>query len=86
MQTKQKTYKHIENLVRELIAKIACCQPQQIAARHDLKRDLGLSSLDQLELLVEAERLFKVELSDQELATVRSVADLTQLFTKRLIA
>lgn len=86
MQKQKKAYKHIEEHVRELVAKVACCHPQQIAARHDLARDLGLSSLDQLELVVEAERIFKVELSDQELATVHSVADLTRLFTKRLMA
>jgi acyl carrier protein len=86
MQTQKKTNSPIERLVYELVAKIACCQPQQIAARHELTRDLGLSSLDRLELLVEAERLFEVELSDQELASVRSVADLTYVFTKRLKA
>lgn len=86
METPPPPNENIESTIRELVAKIACCHPKQISARHDLKRNLGFSSLDQMELMVAAEHLFDIELSDSELASVRSVADVIHLFTRRLTA
>lgn len=38
--------------------------------------ELGLDSLDIVEMLVEVERKFNIELTDQEYATVKNVEDI----------
>lgn len=45
----------------------------------DLRRDLGLSSLETVSLALELEERFAIEIGDEEFAAVRTVQDLVKL-------
>ena len=48
--------------------------------------DLGVSSLDRFELLMDLEDEFKIEMDETELVTVRTVGDLTAYIKTRMAA
>ena len=48
--------------------------------------DLGVSSLDRFELLMDLEDEFKIEMNETELVSVRTVGDLTAYIKARMAA
>lgn len=48
--------------------------------------DLGVSSLDRFELLMDLEDEFKIEMEETELVNVRTVGDLTAYIQARTVA
>mmetsp|Transcript_6765 Transcript_6765/g.9975 ORF Transcript_6765/g.9975 Transcript_6765/m.9975 type:complete len:92 (+) Transcript_6765:3067-3342(+) len=52
--------------------------------RNSRFEDLGLDSLDTIEVVVELEERFKIDLSDQEVLKVHSVMDAINTFQKHV--
>ena len=69
--------------VEKLLADLAGREPDGLQERMKLDEDLGLSSLERVELLVALENRFNVSLDDQQFAQAREVADLKQLVSEQ---
>jgi len=64
--------------VFDVIAKIAKKDKAQINVEHELAADLGIDSPRGLQLLMELEEKFKLEISDEDAARMTTVADIVK--------
>ncbi len=67
-----------ETTLRNTIAKFAFLDPKNIGVTSDFGDDLGLDSLDRLELLAEVEEQHGVLLPDDELTKIWNLGDLVK--------
>ncbi len=65
-----------ESMLRETVAEIMFLDPEEIGATDNFDDDLGLDSLDRLELLAEVEERHGVLLPDDELTKIWNLGDL----------
>ena len=72
----------ITTKVKEIIAKITGCSAESISDSATFVDDLGLDSLAILEIAVDVENAFKIRASDEELQTIRSIADSVALIQR----
>lgn len=72
----------ITTKIKEIIGKITGCSPENIPDSATFVDDLGLDSLAILEIAVDVENAFKIRASDEELQTIRSVADSVALIRR----
>ena len=56
----------------------------EISAQTDLREDLGLNSLDAVDLVLEIEDEFEIELPDDEIMSLATVADVIRAVTTRV--
>jgi long-chain acyl-CoA synthetase len=63
----------------ELVARVTGRAPQNLAPEADLENELGLSSLERVELLGALEDRYQVDLSEAKFATAATVGDLEKL-------
>ena len=61
-------------------------EPERLTPTTLLVDDLGVSSLDRFELLMDLEEEFKIEMDETDLVTVRTVGDLTAYIKARMAA
>lgn len=76
---KHDTLERIVNLVAVRLKQ----DPAQISANHEIANDLGADSIDTLELAMEMEEEFGIEISDEELAKVKTIQDALDLVMKK---
>ncbi len=62
--------------LRELLVDELGVEPELIQPESTLVEDLGMDSLDALEVAMALEEEFRIEVSDEEVATWETVADL----------
>ncbi len=62
--------------LQELAAEILGVEPQQVQMNVSFARDLAADSLDLVELIAAVEDTYDVELPEEELEKMRTVADL----------
>jgi len=74
----------IRNSVKQTIASVANLDPALIGDDASYKRDLSLDSLTILEIAVDAESRFGLEISEEELSCVQTVGDTVRLIQKHL--
>lgn len=55
--------------------------PGEVIQTADLVQDLGADSLDMVELLMEAEEEFDIEVNDEDAEKIKTVGDAIQYFT-----
>jgi len=67
-----------EASIRETVAQFIGRDLGQLSETADFSEDLGLDSLDRLELMAVVEKEFDVFLSDEELSSVSNLRDLIQ--------
>ena len=72
--------------VKQSISKVTAIRPESISDSASYVDDLGLDSLSILEIAVDVESRFKFQASDEELSSIRTVADTVELVRKRLCA
>ena len=72
---KERFYMHF-NEVRESIAKQLDIDPNTITMESKLIDDLKANSLDIVELIMDLEQEFNIEIPDEELPKVQTVADI----------
>ena len=61
--------------IRTIICKFADVAPEDITLETNIRRDLGLNSLELINLAVEIEEEFDVEIPDREAMDLETVAD-----------
>jgi acyl carrier protein len=71
-------------LVKNVLVDTLGVDPERIDPDADLEHDLGLDSLDRVDLLVSLETYTGSGLSDEELASVKTVRDAIALVEQRM--
>ncbi len=69
--------------LREIICEFVDMDPKDINPETNIRTDLGLNSLELVNLAVEIEEAFEVEIPDREamdLATVQDAMDITEKY------
>lgn len=61
--------------LREIICEFVDMEPDEITPETNIRRDLGLNSLELVNLAVEIEEEFDVEIPDREAMGLETVAD-----------
>ena len=72
----------IEKEVIEIIEEF-CCFRDEILLETELDYDLGLDSLDMVEITMELEERLDISLEDEEIANVKIVSDLIELIAAK---
>lgn len=62
-----------EDALRETIAQFMFCKPEEIGATDDFSEDLGLDSIDRLDLLTEVELRHSAKFSDSQISSVSNL-------------
>ena len=76
----------VEDRIKSILQHQYGIEKSAIEPHHKLLSDLGLDSLDQIELLIDIEDEFSIEISDesaQGLGTVQSVVDFVRAQIKK---
>ena len=72
----------------EKIIEILCAQlsldPDDITLEADVTGDFGADSLDIVQMAAEFERVFGLEISDEEIMSVKTVADILEYIESRV--
>jgi acyl carrier protein len=74
----------VANGLREIMAARLGLPPEQLVPEARLVEDLGLDSLDAVELAISVERKFDIEVPEEELTKLKTVADMVALVESRL--
>lgn len=72
-----------QDQVLEVVAKIARKEKAQIKLEHELAADLGIDSPRGLQLLMDLEEKFKLEITDEEAARMNTVGDIVKYVTSK---
>ena len=64
--------------VKNIIAEELGIEKDEIKMESDLSEDLGADSLDAIELIMEVETQFEVEIADSEATKLKLVSDIVQ--------
>jgi acyl carrier protein len=70
--------------LKEIMAARLGLPPEQLVPDAKLVDDLGLDSLDAVELAISVERKFDIEVPEEELTKLKTVADMIALVESRL--
>jgi acyl carrier protein len=70
--------------LREIMAARLGLPPEQLVPEARLVEDLGLDSLDAVELAISVERKFDIEVPEEELTKLKTVADMVALVESRV--
>ena len=70
---------NLETRVKQILTNRLGMPPEEIRVDAKLVDDLGMDSLDAVELAIATEREFRVEISDEQVAKLETVADITAL-------
>jgi acyl carrier protein len=73
----------VADALREIMAARLGLPAEQIVPEARLVEDLGLDSLDAVELAIAVERKFDIEVPEEELAKLKTVADMLALVESR---
>jgi acyl carrier protein len=76
----------IRTKIKQSINRVTGIDATTISDTASYDGDLGLDSLAILEIVVDVETQFKFQASDEELSSIRTVADAVSLVEKRLSA
>jgi acyl carrier protein len=70
-----------QDQVLEVVAKIARKEKAQVKLEHELAADLGIDSPKGLQLLMDLEEKFKIEITDEDAARMNTVGDIVKYVT-----
>ena len=70
--------------LREIMAARLGLPAEQLVPEARLAEDLGLDSLDAVELAISVERKFDIEVPEEELTKLKTVADMVALVESRV--
>lgn len=74
---------HLANTLKSIVLDIAEIAPDSYHPYADFKADLGLDSLDMVELIMICEKDFVIHLPDHEWTNIASPEELLQLISKK---
>ena len=69
--------------VKEELVQTTNIDPNLVTMEANLKDDLGIDSLDSVEIVLELESEFDVKISDDELADLKTVGDIVKLLNTK---
>ena len=75
--------KPVEDVLRDLISRHLSVDPRIVTPAASLVHDLGADSLDLAELTMAVEEAFEIEISDEDAAAIRTVADALRLIAEK---
>lgn len=70
--------------VKESLADILSCDAEKIDMDTDLVRDLGVDSIDTVELIMAVEETYDITISDKEAQELKAVADVVEFIEDHL--
>lgn len=73
---------NLETRVKQILTNRLGMPAEEIRTDAKLVEDLGMDSLDAVELAIAAEREFKIEISDEQVARLETVADIMKLIQR----
>ena len=76
----------IRGRVIELIAAIADVEVKSISDESDLSADLGIDSIDRIELAMDLEEEFDIRIQDDDIGGARTVGDVVRILEASLAA
>ena len=76
----------VEEQVREIICDKLSVKPEQITPETSFINDLGADSLDIVELVIELEDKFDIQIPDEEAEKIQTVGNAVQYIEARLQA
>jgi len=74
----------IFNQVRDILVYIISVDKNEITREADIKQDLGADSLDGVELLMEIEERFGIDVLDEEAEKIKTVDDICNCIERLL--
>jgi acyl carrier protein len=77
------TPQEVTDVVKELMAARLGIPTEKIVPEATLVEDLGLDSLDAVELAIAVERRFNIDVPEEELTKLKTVADMVALVEAR---
>jgi acyl carrier protein len=77
------TPQEVANEIKELMAARLGLPAEKIVPEASLVEDLGLDSLDAVELAIAVERRFNIDVPEEELTKLKTVADMVALVEAR---
>ncbi len=72
------------NTFKNILTKNFFIKPTKIATKSQLNKDLGISSLEFVELIVTVENTFHIEINDKELEHIKTVGELINCIDRNL--
>lgn len=72
----------IKGKIKEIIVDKNGVEAEQVTDNANFETDLGMDSLDRVELLMEVEKEFSIEITDDEAEKVYTLADCVELVEK----
>jgi acyl carrier protein len=70
--------------VKEIVAPYASMTPDEVLEKHALIEDLGLDSLDVMEVTMEIEEQYDISVPEERLESLRTVGDVADKVTSLL--
>ena len=78
------TREHIETMVREALVQQVKLPPEKFSPAAKIREDLGIDSLDVVELMFDIEKRFEMTIPDEDLLRIVTVNDLINYLIKKL--
>ncbi|HKA13613.1 MAG TPA: acyl carrier protein [Myxococcota bacterium] len=72
--------------IRSILAEQLGLEPSEIRPEANILDDLGADSLDVVEMVMSLEQAFDIEMPDEEVEAMRTIADLERFVTSALAA
>ena len=82
----QPTAEEIRNAVRKLVAEITEREPEEISDSALFIEELKIDSLMAIEMMVAVDKKYKIEISEEEFATIKNVNDAVECVQRHLAA
>ena len=76
----------IRTSVREFVAKITEREPEEISDTADFRDDLEIDSLMAMEMMVSVNKLYQIEILDDEFRAIKNVNDAVKVVQRHLAA
>ncbi len=70
--------------VRRIVADVLSLDPEDITEEKAFAEDLGADSLDQVEIIMQMEDTFNIEIQDEDAMDIRTVGDAVEQLKKAL--
>lgn len=73
----------IENKVTDILVEKLAVEPNEVTMKAKLEEDLLADSLDILEIVLEAEKVFTIDIKDEDATDIKTVKDIVDLIEKK---
>ena len=70
--------------IKEILATSVNVNPDKVTYEATLDSDLGIDSLDSVELVLEVETRYNIQISDEEILGINTVKDLIEIIETKI--